>query len=390
MSEHAKNAPCRQRLLVITRNLPPLRGGMERLVWHIVDELAVDYDVHVIGPAGCRQFLPQGVSATELAVRPLPLFLLACLVRSVFLSLRLRPARVLAGSGLTAPFAWLAARLAGGRWLVYLHGLDIQADSRFYQAFWPRFFGRADIVLVNSHFTFRLAEQAGVDAARIRILHPGVQLPDTAMAAQQRQVFRDTHQLGNRPLMLYVGRIVPRKGLLAFVEQVLPAVLAQCPDAMLLVVGEEPDQALLKSSGETARVIQRLDALGLHQSVRFLGSPDDQALSMAYFAADVLVFPVQQQVSDNEGFGMVAIEAAAHGLPTVAFAAGGVPDAVADGVSGWLLPPADYPAMHATVVACLQGDAGVVSAGSCRQFAEGFAWPMFASRLSSMVIAAGQ
>ncbi|HEY9033998.1 MAG TPA: glycosyltransferase family 4 protein [Pseudomonadales bacterium] len=389
MSEHAKNAPCRQRLLVITRNLPPLRGGMERLVWHIVDELAVDYDVHVIGPAGCRQFLPQGVSATELAVRPLPLFLLACLVRSVFLSLRLRPARVLAGSGLTAPFAWLAARLAGGRWLVYLHGLDIQADSRFYQAFWPRFFGRADIVLVNSHFTFRLAEQAGVDAARIRILHPGVQLPDTAMAAQQRQVFRDTHQLGNRPLMLYVGRIVPRKGLLAFVEQVLPAVLAQCPDAMLLVVGEEPDQALLKSSGETAKVIQRLDTLGLHQSVRFLGSPDDQALSMAYFAADVLVFPVQQQVSDNEGFGMVAIEAAAHGLPTVAFAAGGVPDAVADGVSGWLLPPGDFRGMSSVITQALSScDRGVDSV-SCQCFASGFGWQQFGARLRDFFVSDG-
>ena len=81
--------------------------------------------------------------------------------------------------------------------------------------------------------------------------------------------------------MFYVGRIVPRKGLLAFVEHVLPGVLQQCPDAVLLVVGEEPTQALLKSNGEAARVVQRLEVLGLVDAVRFLGSPDDAVLSAA-------------------------------------------------------------------------------------------------------------
>ena len=46
--------------LIITRNLPPLVGGMERLVWHIVDELREAYRLHVIGPAGCGAHLPHG------------------------------------------------------------------------------------------------------------------------------------------------------------------------------------------------------------------------------------------------------------------------------------------------------------------------------------------
>jgi hypothetical protein len=57
--------------LVITRNLPPLVGGMERLVWHIVDELSREYRVHVIGPAGCGAYLPRGVTVNEVPLKPL-------------------------------------------------------------------------------------------------------------------------------------------------------------------------------------------------------------------------------------------------------------------------------------------------------------------------------
>src|SRR3546814_9854417 len=63
-------------------------------------------------------------------VKPLPLFLAATLWHAVRLAWRRKPEWVIAGSGLTAPIAWLAARCAGGRAAVYLHGLDIVAPSR--------------------------------------------------------------------------------------------------------------------------------------------------------------------------------------------------------------------------------------------------------------------
>ena len=62
---------------------------------------------------------------------------------------------------------------------------------------------------------------------------------------------------------------------------------------------------------------------GWQRTSACLARVDDQRLSDAYFAADVMVFPVLDLPGDVEGFGMVAVEAAAHGLPTVAFAVGG-------------------------------------------------------------------
>ena len=71
---------------------------------------------------------------------------------------------------------------------------------------------------------------------------------------------------------------------------------------------------------------------------------------------------------------MVAIEAAAHGLPTVAFATGGIVDAVAEGQSGHLVAPNDYPALAQAALQILADDPGAWQTRTST-FAAQFAWP---------------
>src|SRR3546814_12930756 len=87
-------------------------------------------------------------------------------------------------------------------------------------------------------------------------------------------------------------------------------------------------------------------------------SSDVCSSDLVYKAASAHIFPVREIPGDPEGFGMVAVEAAAHGVPTIAFATGGIVDAVAEGESGRLIRPGDYGAF-----------AGVVKIGraSCRE-----------------------
>ncbi len=371
--------------LLITRNLPPLVGGMERLVWHIADELRAAYSLHVVAPAGSEEQLPPGVTASGVALRPLWRFLLSSAWSSIRQALRLRPRLVFAGSGLTAPIAWLAARLAGGRCVVYLHGLDIETRHPAYRLLWHPFLRRCDRVITNSHFTHELAANIGIPRERLSILHPGVHLPEVASADQQRQDFREKHHLGDAPLMLYVGRITERKGLLPFVRDILPRVIAAVPAARLVVIGDEPAQALLSNGGLMQRIETQLRESGLAQHVLFLGElpvhhPDIEA---AYFAADALVFPVQDRPGDNEGFGMVAVEAAAHGLPTVAFAVGGVTDAVAEGRCGHLVEAGNDERFAEATIELLEDRPKQrdIKDSSAREFASTFAWPRFGQRL---------
>lgn len=373
-------------VILVTRNLPPAVGGMERLIQHMVDELAVGFRVHLVGPAGCRPFVPADVGLDELPPSPLPLFLVRALAVAVWRGRSLRPAVVFAGSGLTAPLAWLAARGCGACSMVYLHGLDIDTDHLLYRLFWRPFIRHCDRVLVNSSFTRQRALAVGVADQRMATLHPGTGLPPAADADRAAQMFRDRYRLGEAPVMLYVGRITKRKGLLPFVRDVLPMVLERVPQARLVVVGDEPAKALLRDQGERARVEQALADNGCASSVLWVGEvSDDRWLSAAYYSAKLSVFPVQCRANDNEGFGMVAIEAAAHGVFTVAYRAGGVPDAVADGRSGKLVPAGDSAAFAAAVVAAIAAPTSDTARAERRAFAAQFAWPLFGQRLRDLV-----
>lgn len=370
--------------LIVTRNLPPLVGGMERLIWHIVNALKDDYRTTVVGPRGSTPHLPPSVDAQEVPLRPLYRFLLGSALTAVFAAIRQRPSVILAGSGLTAPIVWLAARLSGARSVVYLHGLDVEAQHPIYRLIWRPVFKNFDLVIVNSKFTRDLALETGVSASRIHIIPPGVDLPDLSLKTKARAAFRQRLDLGDVPVMLYVGRITPRKGLTSFVEKNLPHVVASAPTARVVVIGDEPHGALLNAArGERARAEHALREADLNHAVLFLGecSQDDPVLSEAYFGSDVMIFPVQDRPGDNEGFGMVAVEAAAHELPTVAFGVGGVTDAVCDGVSGKLIRAGDSSAFTDALIERIKTPASCNS----RKFAETFAWTEFDKKIRGLI-----
>ncbi|MBW2108931.1 MAG: glycosyltransferase family 4 protein [Deltaproteobacteria bacterium] len=358
---------------------------MERVVWHIVEGLSKKAIVFVIGPKGCKEHLPTNVSCAEIPSYPLPLFLWLAKISALYHASRFRPKIVFAGSGLTAPLTWLAARMCRARSAVYLHGLDIDTDHPLYNILWKPFIRRSNVVIVNSRFTKRLAINAGVPEKHIFILHPGVSLPDDSKADQLRKRFRNRYKLDDKPLMLYIGRITARKGLAFFVNRILPQIVKSISDVLLVVIGEEPSRSVMKQTGEMLKIEKSLKTHELQNHVIFLGARpmNDSDISAAYFAADVHVFPVQYRPHDNEGFGMVALEAAAHGTPTVAYATGGVVDAVSDGISGKLVAPGDADDFAAAILDLLHDP---LDERQIRQFAERFAWPNFGQALIRAIL----
>jgi len=370
--------------LLVTRNFPPLLGGMEKVNQHLLAALQPIWRTALCGPAGCAEYVSPETEVRQSRVKPLPAFAVATLWHAVHLAWRRKPEWVIAGSGLTAPIAWLAARCAGGRAAVYLHGLDIVAPSRVYQWLWLPFIRRCDLVLVNSTNTARLAQGRGVRSDKLHVLHPGTDLPE--LDANAANEFRERHGFGQRPLLLSVGRLTQRKGLAEFVAKALPIIVSHHREALLVVIGDEASDALHTRTGsERERILAAARDAGVESNLRFLGRCDEATLGAAYQAANLHIFPVLELPGDVEGFGMVALESAAHGLPTVAFAVGGVSDAVQDGRTGTLVESGDYGRLGEAVIRQLAQASDGSTTAICRDFATGKAWPVFGERLRKLL-----
>lgn len=354
---------------------------MERLNWHIAEELSRAAAVQVVSPKGSAELGPATVAFHEVPLRPLWRFLLASGWRALRLARQHRPHVVLAGSGLTAPAALVAARMTRSRACVYLHGLDVGVQHPVYRALWHPVIRRMDCVIANSQATAALACGLGVMQDRLAIVHPGVALPTASQTEAELAAFRARHGLGDSRLLLSIGRLTSRKGLREFVKHSLPAIVRATPDALLTVIGEAPSDALHADVQSRDSIQAAADEAGVGKHLRFLGViTDPQQLACAYEAAAVHVFPVRQLAGDPEGFGMVAIEAAAHGLPTVAFATGGIVDAVSPGESGHLVPPGDYAALARDVNRVISEGTSPWQARA-RHFAAQFAWGPFGQKL---------
>ena len=370
----------RQSILVVTRNYPPLTGGMERLMQHSVETLATEFDVTLVGPEGCRDFAPAGVRAIECPSSPL-FFLTTALFKGWRVARKRSFDIVLGGSGLVAPVTAMLSGIARARSVIFVHGLDLVVDNWVYQRLFVPFLRRHDLVIANSQNTRKIAIDKGCQASRLSVLNPGSTIPPESLL-QGSASTRAKLGLEENRIVLFVGRMVKRKGLADFLENAWPRIIARQPGATLLVVGDSPDNALLQDPEAARGLMDVLERRG-KDSVRFLGAVEDDMLWNCYAAADVLVFPLIRVKGDVEGFGMVAIEAAACGTPTVAFPVGGVVDAVADGLSGSLVPEGDYEAFADAVVSICEG--GPPSPADCRTHAEKFGWDVHRQKLLSIL-----
>jgi len=367
------------RLTIVTRNFPPLQGGMERLNEQIFKILSKQYQCQLFGPAGCEEYVAKGV-ATGSRISPTPLFLLLSFVRAFISHLKNKPPRVvIGGSGLVAPVVVTLSKIFGSRSVLMIHGLDIIVESRLYQLVFLPFIRHADLIVSNSENTKNLAIARGVNSHRIVVIPPGVEIPELSNKESEIQ---DNPKITDAKILLSVGRLIPRKGLSEFIRQGLPSLINHDPDVELWIAGTEAKSALNKNRFSVqAQIEQAIEETGLQDNIKLLGRVEDSELSALYRAADVFVFPLIETAGDVEGFGMVAIEAAIHGTPTVAFDCGGVRDAIEHGESGYLVKPGEYEEfMDAIKRAPHELDSKVMT-----DFAASFSWHRYGPKLCRVI-----
>ena len=223
------------------------------------------------------------------------------------------------GDPVLAPLASLA-RLLGIPVCVTVHGLDVVFSNALYQRWLRLFFPSCDGYICITAAVKRLAIAWGVPANRTFVVGVGVTVPLPI------EVPRDPY------LILFIGRMVHRKGLGWFIGQVLPRVAELQPEARLVVIGEGPEREGIERVAEEKRVADR---------ILWLGRVADTEKWRWLHRASIVVMPNVKVANDFEGFGVVALEAMAAGCCVLIADADGLSDAVGGGRGGVLLPAED-------------------------------------------------
>lgn len=238
--------------------------------------------------------------------------------------------------------AYLAKRFYGVKFIYYNQGIS---DPDVYPSFLERTYLRIFTALANwtnrradgaisiSHF---LSQQLEKETGLIsQVVYDGV---DTMFHEKLNGMqIRGRYNLGNSPVILYVGRISPQKGVHLLVEA-FNLVKQTVSDAKLLIVGKPTFPGYFKKLKELA-----------DNSVIFAGYVADEELPYYYAACDVYATTTLW-----EGFDLPLAEAQACGKPVVAFNLGPHPEVVNDGETGFLVPPEDTCALAEAIIKLLK------------------------------------
>lgn len=369
---------------LVTSEFPPDLGGVETYAWQLAAELGrrEGLDVTVYAPpSAARVSPPPGVRVRAC--------LTSCRARDWP---RLRKDPIDVWHALSAPHAWLA--LTGRPTVVSVHGNDFLAPYaltarpalshripgamqawlwRRFKSYWrartrallARSLPLSSAILSNSRYTAEvLAREIPATAPRLQLAGVGVDAAffDIPRAAR-----------GEYPRLLTVSRLSePRKN----VGLVLRALgrLATQHRFNYTIAGDGSNRQDLESLATT---------LGIADRVRFTGRVDDDTLRGLYGSADLFVLASSVIPGSHEGFGIVYLEAAAAGVPSLAAHVAGAVEAVSEGRSGYFVKDPTVDALEAALRQFL--DRGIAfDELACREFARQFTW----ARVADLAVAA--
>ena len=371
-----------RRTLLVTNDFPPRPGGIQSYLENLIDRLPSD-QVVVYAPRwrGCEEFdscAPYSVvrhRTTLMLPTPFVARRAARLVREHDIHT--------VWFGAAAPLAILspALRKAGAqRIIASTHGHEVGWSMLPIARQILRLIGtNTDAITYVSKYTRSRFSAAFGSRAALEYLPPGVDIDRFAPDPDARRRIRQQLGLGDRPTILCLSRLVPRKGQDSLIRA-LPAIAREVPDVALVIAGGGP---------YAEKLHELADANGTGKHVVFAGSVPVADLAAFHAMPDVFAMPCRTRGAglDVEGLGIVFLEASAAGVPVVAGRSGGAPETVRDGETGRVVDGRSHQEIVDTIADIL-ADPGLglrMGEAGRRWVRQDWSWPSHTARLSALL-----
>lgn len=257
------------------------------------------------------------------------------------------------------------------------NGLDATTPTWPYPHFIRKVFESLDLVLPISNATAAACLERGLSHEKCSVVLLGIRLdrftaPASRPEARARVLakFAAGRRVEPGLVLCSVGRLVARKGVAWFIEEVMPALP---DDVCFLVAGEGP---------ERERIAAAVNRLGLPNRVRLLGAISDSDVELLYQGSDLFMMPNVRVAGDMEGFGLVLLEAGLCGLPAIAARLEGIADVITEGESGHFVESRDAAGFRDAVMRYHGSPAELRAASdrARRHTAETFGWDQVTQR----------
>lgn len=341
---------------------------------------AVEVIRHCYAPAKLETLVNDGGMIANIKQQPLkmlllPLFFLSQFLYLAFLIGRIRPdvihAHWIIPQGLTVA---LATRLPGLRrpFVVTSHGADLFAlQSGLFRRIKCFVINRANRITVVSRAMKQAVTDLGARETKVDVIPMGVDL---------KEKFTPDPAIERKPAsLLFVGRLVEKKGL-EFALRAMPAVISQQSSAILNIAGYGPEQSRLKALAKE---------LAITEQVHFLGAVAQDRLPDLYREASIFIAPfITSGDGDQEGLGLVTIEAIGCGCPVILSDVAAARDVSAGLQSVATVPMADSEALAEAIVSALANSQklSAQATGAREQVMDRFDWISVANRYQDLLV----
>jgi len=343
------------KILFISHTYPPITGGIETQNYELSVWLRKQTNLKLI--ANRKRWL-------------LPFFLIYAPLVALFSAKKYD--LVLLGSCLLGHVGWIVKKFAKKPAVAIAHGLDLTWKNPLYQKLWIGIFIPAhDKLIAVGNETIRQGVARGIPENKFVFIPNGVDTEKNLGGYSRNDLKKLLGiNLENKKLLLTSGRLVKRKGVAWFIENVLP----KLPENILYIVaGEGIDKPNI------LKAIEKTDA---QKKVLVLGYVTDEQRNILFNTCDVFVQPNIKVENDMEGFGISVIEAAACRMPVIASRLEGLQDAIKDSQNGFLIEPYDISGYTAKINEFLSDDGKRKTfGGQARRYViENYAWEIISKK----------